>query len=116
MTGITYRAIQMGPVPAEYGMLYEKLAEDDLVTLNQQLFENGNGNYFEMIKGMQEFDEKTFSIEESMILDQVIEKFGPLRTSDIVELSHEELAWIENEEKRELISYPKYAFDLKHID
>lgn len=115
MTGITYRAIQMGPVPAEYGMLYEKLAEDNLVTLNQKLFD-GNGNYSEMIKGIQEFDETKFSKEEIEILNQVIEKFGPLRTSDVVELSHEERAWIENEEKRELISYSKYAFDLKHID
>ncbi|MBL7738478.1 MAG: DUF4065 domain-containing protein [Chitinophagaceae bacterium] len=115
MTGITYRAIQMGPVPAEYGMLYEKLAEDKLVTLNQKLFDNVNGNYAEMIKGTQDFDETKFSKEEIEILNQVIDRFGSLRTSDVVELSHQEQAWIENEENKELISYSKYAFDLKHI-
>jgi uncharacterized phage-associated protein/DNA-binding transcriptional regulator YiaG len=113
MTGITYRAIKLGPVPAEYNLLYDKLGEDEFVTINQIPFENGN--YGETIVGLQDFDETLFNSEEIEILDTVLKKFGGLRTTDVVELSHQEIAWIENHEDRELISYPKYAFELKNI-
>jgi putative zinc finger/helix-turn-helix YgiT family protein len=113
MTGITYRAIKLGPVPAAYDMLYNKLGEDELVSINQILFENGN--YGEALAGLQEFDETLFTTDEIAILDKILKRFGDLRTSDVVELSHQEIAWKENQEERELISYSKYAFELKNI-
>jgi uncharacterized phage-associated protein/DNA-binding transcriptional regulator YiaG len=113
MTGITYRAIQMGPVPAEYNLLYDKLTEDDLVILNQIPF--SDGNYGEALKGLHEFDESLFTADEINVLDAVVQKFGRLKTSDLVELCHQEAAWIDNNGDKDLISYPKYAFDLKNI-
>lgn len=113
MTGITYRAIQLGPVPAEYNLLYDKLTEDELVSLNLIPFDNGN--YGEALTGLHEFDENLFSPEELIILNTVVEKFGKLKTVDVVGLSHQEAAWIHNNEDKVLISYPKYAFALINI-
>lgn len=113
MTGITYRAIQLGPVPAEYNLLYDKLTEDELVSLNQIPFDNGN--YGEALTGLHEFDENLFNPEELIILNTVVEKFGKLKAVDVVGLSHQEAAWIDNNEDKDLISYPKYAFDLINI-
>jgi uncharacterized phage-associated protein/DNA-binding transcriptional regulator YiaG len=113
MTGITYRAIQMGPVPAEYNLLYDKLMDDELVSVSQILFDNGN--YGEFLTGLHKFDNELFTPDEINVLNAVVEKLGKLRTSDIVELSHQESAWIKTNEDKSLISYPKYAFDLKNI-
>ena len=113
MTGISYRAIQMGPVPAEYNLLYEKLCEDNLVSNTQILF--NDGNYGEAITGTVGFDEELFTKTEIEVLETVVGKMGKLNTQKVVNLSHEETAWIENNEDKVLISYPKYAFDLKNL-
>ncbi|MCW3116851.1 MAG: hypothetical protein JWM28_933 [Chitinophagaceae bacterium] len=113
MTGLTYKAITLGPVPAQFDLLYSKLCDDGLVNIELELFTNGN--YGELIVGLQKFDELLFNSEELGVMKKVLEIFGPLKTNRVVELSHEEFAWIDNNEGKELISYPKYAFDLKNI-
>jgi len=114
ITGITYRAIQLGPVPAEYGKLYEKLNDDQLIEIYQVLFDNGN--YGDAILGLAGFDDSLFNDRERAILETVSSSFGNLQTNDVVNLSHQESAWIANQEARDLISYQKFAFDLKNIN
>ena len=114
MTGITYRAIQMGPVPAQFDKLYSKLNDDNLLRIDQIPFENGN--YGEAIKGLGEFEKDLFSVVEIAVLEDVFTKFKGLRTDNVVKLSHQEKAWIENQKDHELISYQKYAFDLINLD
>src|SRR5690606_35114538 len=46
ISGIAYRAIPFGPVPAEYDKLYIKLKDDELTNVN---FVEFNGNYGEAI-------------------------------------------------------------------
>lgn len=113
MTGITYKAIQFGPVPAEYGMLYEKLQDDGDIEIHQ--VPNSDGNYNEVIKSISGFNRDLFTEEEIETLNLVVDRLGKLRSKDIVERSHEEKAWVENNENKELISYPRYAFDLVTI-
>ena len=43
---------------------------------------------------------------------KVVTVFKDTSTSDIIEISHKEKAWIENEKERKIISYKNYAFDL----
>jgi putative zinc finger/helix-turn-helix YgiT family protein len=113
MTGITYRAIQMGPVPSEYYKMYGKLCDDELIAIKHVQFVDGN--YGEAIVGAQEFDDSLFSDVEKNILEQVSKNFLELNTNEIINKSHEEQAWISNEGSKELISYQKFAFDLKNL-
>lgn len=114
MSGITYRAIQMGPVPAEYDKLYIKLFDDEKIRISQKQFPEGY--YAEMFEGNVEFDDSIFNEYELNVLDSVAEKFGKMTTKQIVELSHLEDAWIVNQENHELISYQNHAFQLKNLN
>jgi uncharacterized phage-associated protein len=44
-------------------------------------------------------------------LDTVAERLRNTSTSEIIEISHKEKAWIENQEERKIIDYA-YGFDL----
>lgn len=112
MTGITYKAIPYGPVPAEYDKLYIKLADDNKINIVPIAF--NDGNYGEKIVGS-ENSFNDFSKIELEVLSSVINQFKTSTTKEVVDLSHIEPAWIENEPERQLISYQKYAFDLKAL-
>ena len=110
MTGISYKAIPYGPVPAEYDKMYIKLCDDDKINIKPVAF--SDGNYREKIIGM-EYSTADFNSLELEVLSSVLEHFKSSTTKEIVDISHYEPAWIENEPSREMISYQKYAFDLK---
>lgn len=111
MTGITYRAIPFGPVPAEYDKMYIKLCDDQRIQLSTIYFNDGNCG--EQIKS--KTTEFTFSETELEVLSTVANKFGNKKTKEIVDISHLEPAWKENESEKLPISYQRYAFDLKAI-
>ncbi len=94
--------------------MYDKLCEDELIAINQIDFDDGNVG--EAIEGLVEFDENLFEDDEIKALKTVVNIFGILKTKVLVELSHQEKAWLDNKQEKELISYPKYAFDLKNIE
>ncbi len=114
MTGLTYRAIPLGPVPAQYDSLFSKLCEDNLINISQELI-NNTGNYGDLIKSSITFDQSHFDSEELDVLEIVATKFKDLYAKQIVELSHKERAWQENQESKSKISYQKFAFDLLNI-
>lgn len=111
ISGIAYRAIQMGPVPAEYDKLYIKLVDDNLVNLEFIKFTNGYGEALTS----QMHQHGTFSESEIASMNQVIHKFGHHSTNKMVDISHLESAWISNAQNRELISYTQYAFSITQI-
>ncbi len=113
ISGIAYRAIPFGPVPAEYDKLYVKLKDDEFA--NVDLIEFNDGNYGEAISAIKKFEEEAFSKVELKTLEDVVKKFANCNTKQIVGISHKEKAWIENEPGHELISYQKYAFELQAI-
>ena len=110
ITGISYKAIPFGPVPAEYDKLYIRLCDDQKLSINQVLFTNGN--YGEQIKASVDFDPGLFKPAELEALNNVVNVFGNKNTEEIVMISHAEKAWIENEKDKKFISYQKYSFDL----
>lgn len=110
ITGISYRAIQMGPVPATYDKVYIKLTDDELVSINYNKFENGN--YGEYLEGLIGFDGQQFSDIEKKVLVEVVEKFREMSTNDIIEYSHKEKAWMECNDDKKLISYKEFGFEL----
>lgn len=114
ITGLTYRAIQFGPVPAEYDKLYNKLQEDNRISIIQ--IPSLDGNYCEAIKANHKTNRSLFSNEEVNVMDKIIYTIGDLSSSKLVDLSHKENAWKENYMNKGLINYAKYAFDLSMID
>jgi len=113
VSGLTYRAIPFGPVPAEYDKLYLKLSGEKLVEVEQKPIA---GNYTEIFKSLVTFNPNLFDAEELAVMAQVVQKFRNVTAKNIVEISHQEKAWLENEKEKQLISYQKYAFDLVNID
>jgi DNA-binding transcriptional regulator YiaG len=113
MTGIAYRAIPYGPVPAEYQKMYIKLCDDKLVDIWQ--VDVGNGYYGELIGSCTEFDGSVFKPLELQILKAVGDTFKDKNTDVVVGVSHKELAWTDNEAAKSLISYQKYAFVINGV-
>ena len=114
MTGLTYRAIPLGPVPAQFDKLFNKLSDDNLINISQEPI-NDTGNYGDLIKSCISFDASLFEPDEEMILKEVASKFKDFYAKQMVELSHQEKAWEQNKETKSIISYQKYAFDLVNI-
>ena len=110
MTGITYRAIEYGPVPREYEKLYLKLCDDEKIKFEEVLFDNGNVG--EMIRSRQPFNSDSLTEDERKNLNNVLKAFKGMNTRQIVDVSHKERAWYENKDEKKIISYQKYAYDL----
>lgn len=114
ITGMRYRAIPHGPVPSDYDKVFVVLNDVNKINIDQVPFDNGN--FGEVIKTMDNFEPKLFSETELIILGSVANRFKGLTTKQVEDISHCEPAWIENQEKRSLISYQKYAYDLKALE
>lgn len=112
ITGITYKAIPYGPVPSEYDKMYIKLCDDGKIVIN--LIPINDNNFAELIKP-RDLVEDNLSTIEIKALSAVVDRFGSLNTKNIVDISHEERAWKDNEQHRSLISYQQYAFELQAI-
>lgn len=116
ISGITYKAYKWGPVPTNYGGLYNIVCNNQYVQVDEVAFPEYAGNRFCYKKDieMNEF-RKYISETEQKTLDKVISSFKAFSTAEIVEKSHEETAWIKNQETSAEISY-EYSFDLINID
>lgn len=110
ITGIEYRAIQMGPVPASYDMYYSVLLFNDL--MNEEYIDFGNGFKGEILIPNGDFEADVFDENELKSLELVKDTFKDMKTDEIIEFSHNEKGWKENESEKRIIDYQKYAFDL----
>ncbi len=111
ISGLSYRAIQYGPVPANYDNIYAYLENEQIIS--SQFLKLLNGGAREVFVSDIPFDSTLFTGEEIKTINTIIEKFANTSTWDIVDSSHEEKAWKELEPKRALIGYQDYAFELK---
>lgn len=112
ITGTSYRAIPHGPVPSEFDKLYIKLVDDGLIQMLEIEVRDIHG---EAIKAFDPFNEALFSKSEVESLAKIVAEFRSKTATQIVKISHREKAWLDNEAKREMISYQRYAFDLRAI-
>jgi uncharacterized phage-associated protein/DNA-binding transcriptional regulator YiaG len=111
LTGLAYKAIQYGPVPAEFEKLFIKLSDDEKISLEE--VQLNSDTFRDIIISHEVFDEFLFSETEKEVLEFIVEKFQREKTSNLVAFSHQESAWKVNEGQKQLISYPKFAFDLQ---
>lgn len=111
ISGVRYKAIDMGPVPNNFQSMFEYLANRHEIDINITEFPNGyTGEQFKARKD-RPFRPDFFSEKELDVLDKVATVFKPKSTNDIIELSHLEEAWKKNEKDKSVISY-EYAFEL----
>lgn len=114
ISGLQYRAINWGPVPKNYESIFEYIVDNgDIEICRKELKNELIGEKFMPI-AEKKFNESLFNEMELIVLKEIAEKFKDKNTSEIVEMSHIEKAWIENEKDKKIISY-KYAFDLSQV-
>ncbi len=111
MSGVQYQAISMGPVPKNFNSIFEYLANKQELDIYYTNFPDGGvGEQFKP-GSKKAFDSELFSANELNVLNTVAERFKNTSTSEMIEISHKEKAWMENNAEREMIDY-NYSFEL----
>ncbi len=114
ISGMRYKAIEMGPVPINFQSIFEYLANKDEIDIFTTEFHQGYiGEQFKA-KNNRPFRAELFSENELNVLEKVATVFKPTSTNEMIELSHLEEAWKKNEKNKSVISY-EYAFDLNQM-
>ena len=114
ISGMRYKAIEMGPVPINFQSIFEYLANKDEIDIFTTEFPQGYiGEQFKS-KNDRPFRAELFSENELNVLEKVGTVFKPTSTNEMIELSHLEEAWKKNEKNKSVISY-EYAFDLNQM-
>ena len=113
LMGLQYRAISLGTVPRNYDKILADTIERGIINVEYVNFPNGTGEKFNPGVEM-EFNSGLFSDEELKTLESVVKAFFGKKTNEIVDLNHQETAWIKNQENRQIVDY-KFAFELKYI-
>ncbi|MCC5906397.1 MAG: DUF4065 domain-containing protein [Balneolaceae bacterium] len=111
ISGTSYQAIPMGPVPHRYGSLFEFGAEKGAFSIELVKFPEREGERF--ISSSNSDVLNVLTAEERKTLLMVKESLGSMKTDDLINISHEEAAWLENKDEQNLIDY-NYAFILKY--
>lgn len=109
ISGLTYRAIQYGPVPLNWANLYGSL--DDVCSDIVAFPEGYSG--VKLCSDL-EPDMSVFSQEEIKVMEKVCNQFKNITSNDISKLSHNEDAWIKYIGKSLAIDYTE-AFSLKAL-
>ena len=111
ISGVQYRAIPMGPVPNNFNSIFEYLANKDEIDIYYTHFTDGGiGEQFNS-NSSKNFNKDIFTDSELEILHLVAERFKNTSTHEIIEISHKEKAWLENNDEKKLIDY-RYGFEL----
>lgn len=114
ISGARYLAIQRGPVPKNYDSLFNETAENGLVDMKCEFFDNGKYNQQFLALEESRFNPELFTDEELKTIREVAQRFHNTNTKDIIELSHLEKGWVENECAKKDISYT-YSFELLNV-
>jgi len=113
ISGLSYRAIQYGPVPSQYDNIYRYLENEQIISAKFLRMPNGAAR--EVFVSNSSFDESLFSDTELATLTHITRQFSNTPSWHMVELSHKEKAWKELASQNAYISYQQYAFDLKSV-
>ena len=114
ISGVRYHAIDMGPVPHNFQSVFEYLANKDEIDIHYKEFSDGGFGEQFIARADRPFNSTLFSDSELEVLNKVVNTFKTTSTNEIIELSHLEKAWKENEQAKNVISY-EYAFELIQI-
>lgn len=113
ISGLTYQAIQKGPVPKNYDWIFDDTMEKKMVTV---ILKDFGGDYMgeQFVKtDYAVFNEELFTEGELKAMQIVADAFKNDTTNQIVVKSHEEEAWADNVDAFGTIRYD-YGFNLKY--
>jgi uncharacterized phage-associated protein len=103
ITGLTYVAISHGPVPKNYGAIYDRLWDNGFVDIEEVEYNGYEGEKFLNHDGSPDLG--VFTELEVNILERVVKEIGTYSTSRVVDMSHNEMAWKRNVDKFGRINY-----------
>lgn len=109
ISGLNYRAIQYGPVPEHFDTIYDNIEGIEkirTISYDKESVSLVPGNMDSIDYG------DVLGEDELSTLDEVTSEFAGMKTMEVVAKSHEEIAWIENNDSHEIIPY-SYAYLLK---
>lgn len=109
ITGLSYRAINYGPVPANYDNIFTYLENEQIISSGWM--KTNSGAAVEIFSAEVTFN-PVFSEDEMETIEAITTLFKGLSSWEIVDLSHGEKGWKELVDSRRLISYQEYAFHL----
>lgn len=110
ISGSQYQAIQLGPVPFRYDWNFDLLLQNNYIKAVPVEIKN---EVVDKFVGLKTPDTNLFSSEELQTIEIVKAKLGELNTKVVVNMSHEESGWIEENKLQNKISYQKYGYCLK---
>lgn len=108
ISGLSYRAIEFGPVPERWERVYSQFDE-----IRQEVREIGEYEG-QVLVATKKTDESMFTEEELMLMKRVCDELGNCSSRQISELSHQEKGWIECHGTHQIIPYDN-AFMLKGL-
>jgi uncharacterized phage-associated protein len=111
ISGLSYRAIQWGPVPSQFDYLFKMAEESNIINLKYEIWDGDKEMVIIDPSASQVFRNELFNPDEINSMQIVLEKLKPVKTKQLVDISHKEPAWKENIEGKKLINY-QYAFEL----
>lgn len=108
ITGLTYRALQFGPVPDSWAKIYDSLKN---ICMNEYVYPSGQSGILLDIEAKTECT--ALNEYEIQTIEDVCQLFSEQNAGEISEISHKESGWIENVPTHSEISYQK-AFELNY--
>ena len=108
MTGLTYRAIEHGPVPERWDRVYSQFDE---IYLEPKSYGEKEGY---VLKSDRHADLDILTTSEIKTLDIICSEFKNYTSTKMTAISHEESAWIDNVKEYHRIPFES-AFKLKAI-
>ena len=103
ITGSTYIAWKMGPVPSDKGNILESMVKDGLLE-ESEVYISDDINNAVKYTAKKEPDMSLFNEDEIFIMERVAEKYGQLTGKQLEILTHAEAPYIATEQN-EVIDY-----------
>ncbi|MBW6535520.1 MAG: DUF4065 domain-containing protein [Mariniphaga sp.] len=113
ITGLKYKAIEYGPVPGNYDVLFGILADQGIIDIEYSMTKFGEVEKI-IPPERAHFNPLLFSDAELEILEYIADTFKNTSASEIAEISHREPAWKDNIEGKKFIPF-YYAFELETV-
>lgn len=112
ISGCEYAAIDMGPVPDNYKLIFGLLEEENFVYSEiEPIKEKEVEKYFPS----QTFNSAIFTDSEKDTLKSICYTLGNLKTQSLIDKSHDEVAWQINSVNKIIIDYSFFAPQLKAL-
>jgi len=113
ISGLSYRAINFGPVPTCYDNIFALLENEGVIFADWQQVNDAIAR--EIFFASQHSNSDTLDATEMAVVDKLCIRFAESSSWDLVELSHKEDGWKALKERKEIISYQEYAFGLRGV-